>query len=113
MSIPERKSRAVTALHVLDHSWPILSGYSVRSRDLIAAQHQLGQSVMVVSGPLHQIDDADAADLTLDGTPYFRTCIGGALASTALRRRWPAIREWQSVRLLRNRILKLIDTGGI
>src|ERR1051325_5003252 len=113
MSIPERKSTAVAALHVLDHSWPILSGYSVRSRDLIAAQHQLGQSVMVVTGPLHQIDDADASGLTLDGTPYFRTSIAGTFTSTALSRRWPGVREWQIVRLLRNRILQLIDTYGI
>ena len=113
MSMPERKPTALAALHVLDHSWPILSGYSVRSRDLITAQHQLGQSVMVVTGPLHQIDDPDAADLTLDGTPYFRTTISGAFASTAISRRWPAIREWQIVRLLRNRILELIDANGV
>ena len=100
-------------LHVLDHSWPILSGYSVRSRDLIAAQRQLGQSVMVVTGPLHQTDDPEPNELTLDATPYFRTPISGIVAVHALRRRWPGLREWQVVRLLRNRILELIDAYGV
>ena len=111
--MPGQKPTTLTALHVLDHSWPVLSGYSVRSRDLIAAQHQLGQSVMVVTGPLHQIDDPQPENLTLDGVPYFRTEIAGASATAALKRRWPGLREWQIVRLLRNRILEIIDAQGV
>ena len=109
-----QKLTASTAiLHVLDHSSPIVSGYSVRSRDLIAAQIKLGQSVMVLTGPLHQMDDPQATDFMLDGAPYFRTAIVGALAGSALRRRWPGLREWQIVRLLRNRILEIIDEHRI
>ncbi len=104
-------SRAI--LHVLDHSWPIVSGYSVRSRDLIAGQRQLGQNIMVLTGPLQQIDDPEPRDLTLDDTLYFRTPISGMIAGSALRRRWPGLREWQIVRLLRNRILEIIDEHGI
>lgn len=108
-----QKPTRSSVLHVLDHSWPILSGYSVRSRDLIAAQRQLGQSVMVVTGPLHQLDDAEARELTLDGAPYFRTPISGTIAGHALHRRWPGLREWQAVRLLRNRTLELIDAHRV
>ena len=64
--VGQMSTRSATILHVLDHSWPVLSGYSVRSRDLIAAQRRLGEQVMVVTSPLQQLDDATAADITLD-----------------------------------------------
>ena len=98
-----------SVLHVLDHSWPVLSGYSIRSRNLIAAQHRLGQPIVVITGPLHQIDDPAASDTVVDGVDYLRTPIAGALASPALRRRWPVLREWATVQCLRDRILRLID----
>ncbi len=100
-------------MHVLDHSSPIVSGYSVRSRDLIAAQVEMGQPVIVVTGPLHQIDDPNPMDMVLDGAPYYRTAIDGAFAGAAIRKRWPLLREWQTVRLLRNRILRLMDEQDI
>lgn len=100
-------------LHVLDHSWPVLSGYSVRSRNLITSQERLGQATVVVTGPLHQLDDPTASDTVVDGVLYIRTPIAGALASPALRRRWPLLREWATVRCLRNRILQLIDSQSV
>ena len=100
-------------LHVLDHSWPVLSGYSVRSRNLITAQHRLGQTIIVVTGPLHELDDPTNSDIAIDGVLYTRTLIAGTLASPALRRRWPLIREWEIVRSLRNRILELIDSQPV
>lgn len=106
-------TRSVPVLHVLDHSWPILSGYSVRSRDLVAAQRRLGEQVMVVTSPLQQLDDPTAADLTLDDVPYYRTPISGLLANAALHGRRPLLREWEIVRLLRNRVLQLIDAHDV
>ncbi len=100
-------------LHVLDHSWPVLSGYSIRSRNLIAAQHRLGQAIVVITGPLHQIDDPAASDMVLDGVDYRRTPVAGALARSVLRQRWPILREWMTIRCLRNRILQLIDTQAL
>ena len=100
-------------LHVLDHSWPVLSGYSIRSRNLIAAQRRLGQAIMVVTGPLHQLDDPAGSDIEVDGVLYSRTPIAGTLASSALKRRWPVVREWETVRLLRNRILRLIENQPV
>ena len=50
-------------LHVLDHSWPVMSGYSIRSRNLVTAQHRLGQAILVVTGPLHELDDPTASDV--------------------------------------------------
>src|SRR5271165_2713477 len=102
-----------SVLHVLDHSWPVLSGYSIRSRNLIASQHRLGQAIVVITGPLHQLDDPAASDIMVDGVDYLRTPIAGALASPALRRRWPILREWATVQCLRDRILKFIDSQPV
>ena len=96
-------------LHVLDHSWPIVSGYSVRSRNLITSQHRLGQAIVAITGPLHQFDDPTAADVVVDGVQYRRTPVAGGLNGLALKRRWPLWREWAIVRCLRDRILELID----
>ena len=100
-------------LHVLDHSWPVLSGYSVRSRHLITAQHRLGQKILAVTGPLHEVDDTESRDSVVDEVTYLRTPVTGALATSILRRRWPLARECQTVRLLRNRIVELIDSRPI
>lgn len=102
-----------TVLHVLDHSWPILSGYSIRSRNLISAQRRLGERVMVLTSPLHQLDDAKAAETTVDEVQYFRTPLTGAMARAALRRRLPLLREYAIVRALRQRILQVISHNSI
>jgi PEP-CTERM/exosortase A-associated glycosyltransferase len=90
-----------------------LSGYSVRSRSLITAHERLGQDVVVLTGPLHQLDDPAAHDTVVDGVTYIRTPVTGALADPALRRRWPVLREWAIVRCLRDRILQLLDSQCI
>ncbi len=100
-------------LHVLDHSWPVLSGYAIRSRNLISAQHGIGESVRVVTGPLHELDDPTATDVVLDGVQYLRTPIKGRLAQAALRQRWPLVREHEVVQTLRRRILEITNGDAI
>jgi len=90
-----------------------LSGYSVRSRNLITAQHALGQPLLVITGPLHELDDPTGAEVEVDGVWYRRTPIAGALARSALKQRWPIVREWEIVRLLRDRILQVIDSQPV
>ena len=90
-----------------------MSGYSIRSRNLVSAQHRLGQPILVVTGPLHELDDPTASEVAVDGVLYKRTRIAGALAGPALRGHWPLLREWETVRLLRNRILQLIDSQPV
>lgn len=106
-------SSAKTVLHVLDHSWPILSGYSVRSRNLISAQYRSGQSIIVVTSPLHYVDDPDAVDMDVDGVRYLRAPITGLITKAALQNRWPILREYEVVRMLRKRILELLSTQSI
>jgi PEP-CTERM/exosortase A-associated glycosyltransferase len=62
---------------------------------------------------LHQLDDPDDTDIVLDGVDYRRTTVAGAMARSALKRRWPGVREWVAIRCLRNRILELIDTQAV
>ena len=107
-SSPRIDAAHACVLHVLDHSHPVLSGYAVRSRNLISAQHRMGESIRVVTGPLHEMDDPSSTELELDGVPYARTPVAGKIARSALRARWPIVREREVVRLLRQRILQLI-----
>ena len=95
-------------LHVLDHSWPILDGYAQRSRSIVNSQLQLGTLPAVLTGPLHQQDDADASDAVFEGVPYFRTPSSQGLVGRAMNRKWPVFRELAVVRLLHARLLSLL-----
>jgi glycogen synthase len=96
-------------LHVLDHSRPLLSGYSVRSHSLISAQKKIGFAPEVLTGPLHQLEDPAAADSTIDGISYRRTPLKPGFAQQVLQRRLPMLREMAVVRLLREQILALLN----
>ncbi len=99
-------------LHVLDHSWPVLDGYSQRSKSLLAAQLHLGFRPSVLTSPLHQADDPLASEISLDGVPYFRTYVPQGLAGRPIRAGWPIVRELSVVRLLRRRIQELLETNS-
>jgi len=105
----ESSALALRVLHVLDHSWPLLSGYSVRSRRLVSAQKRAGFAPAVLTGPLHEVDDAGAADIRVDGLSYYRTPLGDGLFGHAIRRRWPLLRELAVVRKLQRHILCVLD----
>lgn len=113
MKPPHTDNSAPFALHVLDHSWPVLSGYAIRSRNLISAQQDNGEAIRVVTGPLHELDDPTASDVVLDGVQYLRTPIKGRLAQAALRQRWPLVREHEVVRTLRARILEIANGHAV
>lgn len=67
MSAPEVRR----VLHVLDHSLPIGSGYSYRSRSIVQFQKQLGLEPTVLTSPKHGSvrDDREM----IDGIPHYRT----------------------------------------
>jgi glycogen(starch) synthase len=104
-------SLPVHVLHVLDHSWPVLDGYSQRSRSLISAQKQLGFSPTVVTSPLHNQDEPGAVEVDLDGVHYSRVAENAGLTWSAIRRRWPFLREAAVVRLLEKRVGELLRSG--
>lgn len=95
-------------LHVLDHSVPVLDGYSHRSRSLIGAQAVMGFLPTVVTGPLHNLDDPNVSENDIDGVHHYRTLDDSGFYWNAVRRRRPFLREWSIVHLLEGRINSLL-----
>lgn len=58
-------------LHVLDHSLPIGSGYSYRSRSIVTFQKRLGLEPVVLTSP-KQGTESEGRDL-VDGIAHYRT----------------------------------------
>ncbi|HEY0624388.1 TIGR04063 family PEP-CTERM/XrtA system glycosyltransferase [Sphingomonas sp.] len=58
-------------LHVLDHSLPLHSGYTFRTRAILKAQMERGWTVAGVTGPRYHTGDAPFE--TLDGIDFHRT----------------------------------------
>ena len=86
-------------LHILDHSLPIHSGYTFRTRAILKAQIERGWTVAGVTGPRYNapLPDPDIAD----GLTFFRTPVPHA-ARTPLR-------EWREVRALARRLEAAIE----
>jgi PEP-CTERM/exosortase A-associated glycosyltransferase len=91
----------VKVVHVLDHSVPVMSGYSTRSRNIVAFQRQLGLTPVVVTSPKHPAPGPATEDR--DGIRYYRTSLlrspdaatagstaSGYAASLVLMRRFAA-----------------------
>jgi PEP-CTERM/exosortase A-associated glycosyltransferase len=90
-------------LHVLDHSLPLGSGYSYRSRSIVAAQKRLGLEPIVLTSP-KQGTDRDGCDL-VDGIRHYRT--------GRTRGRLPFARELLLMGRLASRIIQVARTEDI
>src|SRR5207245_3312206 len=75
----------MTVLHVLDHSVPLHSGYSYRSRSIVEFQRRLGLRPVVLTSPKHG-SEVDAVE-TIEGVCHHRTA--------RERGRVPFVRELQ------------------
>jgi PEP-CTERM/exosortase A-associated glycosyltransferase len=95
-------SRPTRVLHVLDHSLPIGSGYSYRSRSIVTAQKRLGLAPVVLTSP-KQGSDHDAREL-VDGIPHYRTGRTGG--------RLPFARELLLMLRLAARIIRVARAEG-
>ncbi len=84
-------------LHILDHSIPLHSGYTFRSRNILRQQRALGWHTAHVTG-LKQGDCGSATE-TVDGLCFYRTRPG---ASPLFR--LPVLDQWDVVRTLARRI---------
>jgi PEP-CTERM/exosortase A-associated glycosyltransferase len=61
----------MTVLHILDHSVPVMSGYSTRSRNIVAVQRQLGLRPVVLTSPKHPAPGPLREER--EGVIYYRT----------------------------------------
>jgi PEP-CTERM/exosortase A-associated glycosyltransferase len=84
-------------LHVLDHSLPLGSGYSYRSRSIVRAQRRLGLEPVVLTSP-KQGSAQDSRDVVDDIVHYRTGRTGGRL---------PVLRELLLMRRLAARIEKV------
>lgn len=85
-------------LHVLDHSLPLQSGYTFRTRALVKAQLARGWEVACLTGARHIKDGPDPE--VIDGITFYRT---------AQPPRGPSpLREWREISALRNRLDLLV-----
>jgi PEP-CTERM/exosortase A-associated glycosyltransferase len=64
-------------LHVFDHSLPLHSGYTFRSRALIEGQRRLGWDPVLMTTPRHIADGPDPE--TVDGLQFHRSRRAGGL----------------------------------
>jgi glycogen(starch) synthase len=89
----------IRALHILDHSLPMHSGYTFRTRAILKAQQRLGIEVRGITGLRHTQPSAAAEEA--DGLLFHRTP-GVATGPVGLR-------EWREVGLLASAIEKLVE----
>lgn len=86
-------------LHILDHSLPLQSGYTFRTRAILKAQQGLGFEVRGVTGIRHFAEGPSPEET--DGLTFYRTPgeAGGP----------PGLREWREIGLLADAIGKVCD----
>ncbi|MDE2560855.1 MAG: glycosyltransferase, exosortase A system-associated [Sphingomonadales bacterium] len=86
-------------LHVLDHSLPLHSGYTFRTRAILAAQQALGIEVRGLTGQRHAVKDGGGDVEIHDGLCFHRT--PGEPYGL------PALREWREIAALAKRIAEV------
>jgi len=93
----------VGILHVLDHSLPVGSGYSYRSRSIVTFQKRLGLEPVVLTSP-KQGSESDGEEL-VDGITHYRTGRTGG--------RLPFARELLLMFRLASRIMRVARAEGV
>jgi PEP-CTERM/exosortase A-associated glycosyltransferase len=86
-------------LHVLDHSLPLHSGYTFRTRAILKAQMERGWTVAGVTGPRYHTGDSPFE--TLDGIDFHRT--------KQMRRLPPVIGELAEIAAFARRIGEVVE----
>ena len=85
-------------LHVLDHSLPMHSGYTFRTRAILKAQAAMGLEVRAVTGQRHTAPMPSDPEV-VDGLTFDRA--GGTAGGL------PLVREWSEVAMLAERIVAI------
>src|SRR3546814_16296670 len=84
-------------LHILDHSLPMHSGYTFRTRAILKAQIAMGWEVACVTGQRHTASGPDVE--TVDDLEFHRTQ-GEARGQSPLR-------EWREIGVLASKVDEL------
>jgi glycogen(starch) synthase len=86
-------------LHVLDHSLPLQSGYTFRTRAIVTAQQAGGLEVACLTGARHGGHGADPE--VVDGITFYRTPQPAAGPSP--------LREWREIGALAKRLDEVVE----
>jgi glycogen(starch) synthase len=86
-------------LHVLDHSLPLHSGYSFRTRAIVKAQQARGYEIACLTGARHPASEPDPEEI--DGITFHRTPAPKPAASP--------LREWREIGALAKRLDALAE----
>jgi glycosyltransferase involved in cell wall biosynthesis len=92
----------VRVLHVLDHSIPLQSGYTFRSRAIINEQRALGWQTCHVTSPKHNPDNAVPEHETVDGIEFYR-----CQPLSGLFARLPVLGQLAVIRVLTRRLVEV------
>ncbi|MGB0987073.1 MAG: TIGR04063 family PEP-CTERM/XrtA system glycosyltransferase [Pseudoalteromonas spongiae] len=95
------QEKTLKILHVFDHSIPIHSGYTFRSRSILKQQHQLGFQTCHVTSPKH--GNSEKLQEEIDGLTFYRSAPTKGLFS-----KLPAVGQLANVKPMVERILEVI-----
>lgn len=90
----------VKILHVLDHSIPLHSGYTFRTRSILEQQRALGWQTEHLTSTKHTAPSEAVEEV--DGLRFFRTAPGGGLAA-----RLPVLNQIAVIRDLKRRLAEV------
>jgi len=88
-------------LHILDHSIPLHSGYTFRTRAILKQQAALGWETVQLTSPKHSAEGPDPEEV--DGLRFYRSHSDGGLPG-----RLPMLNQWEVVRALERRLDQVI-----
>ena len=88
-------------LHILDHSIPLQSGYTFRTRNILREQQKLGWETCHVTGLKHR--GSTAPEEEIDGLHFYRTA-----GDESLLAKIPIVNQLHVIRTLEKRIAEVI-----
>lgn len=89
-------------LHILDHSIPLHSGYTFRTRSILKQQHELGIETCHITSPKHGNNEEGVEQV--DGLTFYRSA-----PVSGLKAKIPVINQFANIRPMVDKILEVID----
>jgi len=89
-------------LHVLDHSIPLQSGYTFRSRAILKAQRARGWTTIQVTSPKHNPGELAEAVEEVDGLVFHRSSDESGLLG-----KLPLVGQWSVIAQLTRRLIEV------
>jgi PEP-CTERM/exosortase A-associated glycosyltransferase len=89
----------MSVAHLFDQTFPLVSGYSMRSKYITDSLHELGVPLRVFSSPIFTYKDGDE---TINGVPYTRSTLEGFETI----KKFPIYREFRIIKALQQTVLE-------